>query len=58
MRSAFLCFGLATANGRLTALTAIPSPPSINFVYAYPAAGIVTMDLMTVSYQTYKSSPQ
>ena len=33
------------ANGRLTALAAIPSPPSINFVYTYPAANTVTMDL-------------
>src|ERR1700688_1238386 len=33
------------ANGRLTALAAIPSPPSINFVYAYPATNTVTMDL-------------
>jgi len=33
------------ANGRLTALTAIPSPPTINFVYTYPAANKVTMDL-------------
>src|SRR5580693_4955682 len=33
------------ANGRLTALTAVPSPPSINFAYTYPAANKVTMDL-------------
>lgn len=32
-------------NGRLTALTAIPSPPTINFVYTYPAANTVNMDL-------------
>jgi hypothetical protein len=31
--------------GRLTAITAIPSPPSINFVYTYPSANTVTMNL-------------
>jgi hypothetical protein len=33
------------ANGRLTALTATPAPPSINFVYTYTSANTVTMDL-------------
>ena len=33
------------ASGRLRTLTAIPSPPSINFVYTYAADGTVTMDL-------------
>jgi YD repeat-containing protein len=33
------------ANNRLTALTATPAPPSLNFVYAYPTASTVTLDL-------------
>lgn len=33
------------ANNRLTALTATPAPPSLNFVYAYPTTGTVTLDL-------------
>lgn len=32
-------------NNRITGITATPAPPSINFVYTYPAQGSVTMDL-------------
>jgi len=33
------------AKDRLTAIAAIPAPPSINFVYTYTSANTVTMDL-------------
>jgi hypothetical protein len=33
------------ASGRLTAITALPAPPSINFVYTYLATNKVTLDL-------------
>jgi YD repeat-containing protein len=32
-------------NNRITALTATPPPPSLNFVYAYPTTNTVTLDL-------------
>lgn len=32
-------------NNRLTGLTATPAPPLLNFVYAYPSANTVSMDL-------------
>jgi hypothetical protein len=33
------------ANNRITDLTSTPAPPSLNFVYAYPTAASVTLDL-------------